>query len=280
MGMKEDICDDHLIIDADNLQKEYFKDLYRFKELFYFFAWRDLLVRYRHTLLGVIWVLLRPLINMAIFALVFGKIAHMNSYGINYSLFVLAGLLPWQLFASSIIDAGSCLINHAPMISKVYFPRVILPISQILVNALDFGISLVLFSLLLLVSGTSLNRSILLLPFFILMSAMLCLAASLWISAINVRFRDFRVIVPFLIQFGLFLSPVGYSSFLVPASWRWLYFLNPLAGIIEGFRWSFFGMSHPDLGLAISCSLGVSLFLLISGFIYFRKMERVLADII
>ena len=187
-----------IIIDTDNLQKEYFKDIFRFRELFYFFAWRDLLVRYRHTLLGVLWVIIRPLINMAIFAFVFGKIAHMDSYEVNYSLFVLAGLLPWQLFASSLIDAKEkCLINHAPMISKIYFPRIILPISQIIVNLVDFGISNAMLLLFFLVTGMMTHWTILFLPIFVMMSLFLCLGASLWIAAINVLFRDLRVIVPF-----------------------------------------------------------------------------------
>jgi lipopolysaccharide transport system permease protein len=278
--MSEEPSNFNVVVDTDTLQKEYFRDLFRFRELFYFFAWRDLLVRYRQTFLGLIWVVLRPLINMSIFALVFGKIAHMDSYGINYPLFVLAGLLPWQLFASSLIDASQCLINHAPMISKIYFPRIILPISQIIVNLVDFGISNALLLLFFLVTGMLTHWSILLLPVFVVMSVFLCLGASLWIAAINVRFRDFRVIVPFLIQFGLFISPVGYSSFLVPSFWRYLYFLNPLAGIIEGFRWCFFGVSHPDLVIALSLSCVTTILLLISGFSYFRKMERVLADII
>lgn len=269
-----------IVIDTDNLQKEYFRDLSRFRELFYFFAWRDLLVRYRHTLLGVLWVILRPLINMAIFAFVFGKIAHMDSYEINYSLFVLAGLLPWQLFASSIIDASNCLINNAPMISKIYFPRIILPISQIIVNLVDFGISMAMLILFFLLTGMLTHWTILLLPVFVTMSVFLCLGAGLWIAAINVRFRDLRVIVPFLIQFGLFISPVGYSSFLVPAAWRYFYFLNPLSGIIEGFRWCCFGVFHPDLFLALGLSCFTIILLLVTGFQYFRRMERVLADII
>lgn len=269
-----------ILIDNTHLQKEYFKDLFRFCELFYFFAWRDLLVRYRHTVLGVLWVIVRPLINMAIFAFVFGKIAHMDSYEINYPIFVLVGLLPWQLFASSIVDASSCLINNAAMISKIYFPRIILPISQIIVNLVDFSISMALLVLLLFFTGMITHLTILLAPVFVILSLLLCLGTSLWIAAINVRFKDFRVIVPFLIQFGLFISPVGYSSFLVPEAWRYLYFLNPLAGIIEGFRYCCFGTFHPDLFIALGLSSLMTLFLLITGFQYFRKMERVLADII
>lgn len=278
--MNEQADGNPIIIDSDNLQSEYFKDLFRFRELFYFFAWRDLLVRYRHTFLGILWVILRPLINMAIFAFVFGKIAHMDSDSINYSLFVLTGLLPWQLFASSLVDAGSCLINHAPMISKIYFPRIVLPISLIAVNLVDFAICSLVLIAIILCMGSLAHWSILFLPIFITMSVFLCMGANFWIAAINARFRDFRVVVPFLIQFGLFISPVGYSSFLVPEAWRYFYFLNPLAGIIEGFRWCFFGVFHPDLTIALILSSLIILALLVSGFCYFRRIERVLADIL
>lgn len=272
--------DYHIIIDANNLQKEYFKDLLRYKELFYFFAWRDFLVRYRHTLLGVLWVIIRPLINMAVFAFVFGKIAHMDSFGVNYPLFVLTGLLPWQLFASNLVDASQCLIMNAPIISKMYFPRLILPASQIMINLIDFAISMSFLFLLCLIMQILPHWPILLLPVFTIMTIALCLGTSFWIAAINVRFRDFRVIVPFVVQFGLFISPVGYSSFLVPLTWRYLYFLNPLVGIIEGFRWCYFGTWHSDLPLAIFMSSLVITGLLVTGFNYFRRMERVLADII
>lgn len=278
--MSEKSSEYQMIIDAGHLQSEYFKDLFRYRELFYFFAWRDLLVRYRHTLLGVLWVILRPLINMAIFAFVFGKIAQMDSNQISYPFFVLVGLLLWQLFASSLIDASNSLINNAPMISKIYFPRMILPFSQTLTNLVDFGISLAILLVLLLPTGYLVHWTILLLPVFIGMAVILCLGSGLWIAAINVRYRDFRVIVPFVIQFGLFISPVGYSSFLVPAGWRYLYFLNPLAGIIEGFRYCCFGVFHPDLIMAITLSCLSMALILATGLKYFRKMERILADII
>ncbi len=276
MGMQKST----IIIDPDSLQKEYFRDLFRFRELFYFFAWRDLLVRYRHTLLGVLWVILRPLINVAVFALVFGKIAKLGSDQPHYPLFVLAGLLPWQLFASCIVEASYSLINNAPMISKIYFPRAILIISQIIVNLADYLIGMGLLLIGFLAMGLLNHWTIFLLPLFVLQALILCLGTSLWIAAINVRFRDFRFIVPFIIQFGMFLSPVGYSSFLVPEPWRTLYFFNPMAGIIEGCRWCCFGTYHPDLPIAIGFSCLMTCVIFLSGFGFFRKMERVLADII
>ncbi|WP_068470759.1 ABC transporter permease [Candidatus Protochlamydia phocaeensis] len=270
----------NLIIDSSRVQKEYLKDLFRYRELFYFFAWRDILVRYKQTFLGVAWALIRPLLNMAVFAFVFGKVANLASDHINYPLFILAGMLPWQLFASCLIETSNSLVNNAPMISKVYFPRMILPISYILVNFVDFAISLAMLLFLFLVTGSFQHWTILLLPAFIGLTLILCLGTSLWLAAITVRFRDFRFIVPFIVQFGMFISPVGYGSFLVPEPWRWLYFLNPMAGIIEGFRWCCFGAYHADLPAALAISCLVNAVLLVTGFRYFRKMERIFADII
>lgn len=267
------------IIDASRMQQEYLKDLFRFRALFYFFAWRDILVRYKQTFLGVLWALIRPLLNMAVFAFIFGKVANLASDHVNYPLFVLTAMLPWQLFAGSVVETSQSLVNNAPMISKIYFPRMILPISQILVNFVDFLISLAFLFLLFLLTG-SFQGTILWLPVFIALTLLLCLGTGLWLAAITVRFRDFRFLIPFIIQFGLFISPVGYGSFLVPEPWRWLYFLNPLAGLIEGFRWCCFGAYHADLPLAVALSCLINGFLLVSGFRYFRKMERIFADII
>lgn len=272
--------DAHLVIDADCVQKEYVKDLFRYRELFYFMAWRDILVRYKQTLLGVAWALVRPLITMAVFALVFGKIAKLATGQVNYPLFVLSGLLPWTLFANSLIDTSNSLINNAPMISKIYFPRIILPISIIMVHFVDFLISFALLLVLLAFNGTLTFWSLVGLPIFIFFSLMLCIGTGLWLAAISVRYRDFRFIVPFLVQFGVFISPVGYSSFLVAENLRWFYFLNPMAGIIEGVRWCCFGTYHHDLPLAIVLSCVMNGAILLTGFRFFRSMERVCADII
>lgn len=270
---------DSIFIAPNRMQKEYLKDLFRYKELFYFFAWRDILVRYKQTVLGVIWALFRPLLNVAVFAFIFGKVAGLSIHQANYPLFVLAGLLPWQLFAGCIVDASNSLVNNAPMISKVYFPRLILPVSYILVNVIDFLIGLSFFCLLLPFFNT-VSFSICLLPLCILQTLLFCLGVSFWLAALTVRYRDFRFIVPFAVQFGMFISPVGYSSFLIPEPWRWLYFLNPMAGVIEGYRWSLLGIYHPDLPAAFLISSCVSIFLLVTGFRFFRKMECLFADII
>jgi lipopolysaccharide transport system permease protein len=245
-----------IVVEANSTQKEYYKDLFRYRELFYLLAWRDIVVRYKQTFLGILWALIRPLLNMTVFAFVFGKIANLPSGHVSYPLFVLAGMLPWQLFAGCLVDTSNSLLNNAPMISKIYFPRLILPVTHIMVHCVDFFISLLLLLL------------------------CLCLGTSLWLSAATVRYRDVRFIVPFLVQFGVFISPVGYSSFLLPETWRWLYFCNPMAGIIEGFRWCCFGIYHPELPLAIALSCLVNIGLLLTGFRFFRKIERVLSDII
>lgn len=261
-------------------QKEYLKDLFRYRELFYFLAWRDIVVRYKQTILGVLWAVVRPLLTMAVFVLVFGKIAQLTPAGENYPLFVLAGVLPWTLFSNSLLETSNSLINNAHLISKIYFPRIILPMSNIMVHGADFLISLIVFFVLLLLTGNLFHWSIFLVPFFLLLVFLFCLGTSLWLAAITVRYRDFRFIVPFLVQFGVFISPVGYSSFLLNETFQWFYFLNPMAGIIEGFRWCCLESYHPLLFPAISISCVVNGLILITGFQFFRKMESIFADII
>lgn len=268
------------IVDADGDQKDYLKDLFRYRELFYFLAWRDIVVRYKQTGLGILWALVRPLLTMAVFTFVFGRIAHLSSENISYPLLVLTGLLPWLLFAGSLIDTSQSLVNNTHMISKVYFPRIILPISDVMVHLVDFVISLALLLILLLLNGYLEHWPLLALPVFIALTLSLCLGSGLWLSAASVRYRDFRFIVPFLVQFGVFISPVGYSSFLLSGDSQWLYFLNPMAGIIEGFRWCCFGIYHANLLPAILISSAMNGMILLTGFRYFRKMERVCADII
>jgi lipopolysaccharide transport system permease protein len=269
-----------IIIDPEHAKKEYIKDLYRYRELFYFFVWRDVLIRYKQTSLGIAWAVIRPLLYMGVFVLVFGKIAHLDKQEINYPLFILSGMLPWQLFSTCLHDSSSCLIANAPLISKVYFPRIILPINHIVVTLVDFLISLAMLFALLIVTGSLSPWTFFLMPLFLGLNLVLCLGSSLWLSAITVRYRDFRFIIPFIMQFGMFMSPVGYSSAQVPEAWRWVYFLNPMAGIIEGFRWSYFGVYHSFLPFALATSLIISVTILITGFAFFRKMERIFADII
>ena len=267
-----------LIIEANQAKKAYFSNLYHYRELLYFFAWRDLVVRYKQAVFGLLWALIRPLLTMVIFAFLFGKLAHLPSDHINYSLFVLAGMVPWQLFANAVGEGSLSLLNNSHLVSKIYFPKILIPTAQIFVHFVDFAVSTVLLLLLTVVMGSLDLNTILFLPAFILLALSLTLGTNLWLSALIVRFRDIRFLVPFFIQIGMFLSPVGYGTFLVQGSWKWVYYLNPMVGIIDGFRWVFFGISHPDIAITITLSITISIGLLVSGFYYFRSVERLFAD--
>lgn len=267
-----------IIIQADKVDRHYLRDLFRFSDLFLLFAARDILVRYRQAFFGIAWAIGRPLLTMSVFALIFGKIAHLPSQGVNYSLFVLAGMLPWQLFANTTQEGCMCLLNNAGLIGKAYFPRLLLPASQIMVHLVDYGVSFSLLFILLLFSSEQLSYQLLFLPVFLILLVALCLGMSFWFSALTVNYRDFKILIPFGLQFGMFLSPVGYGTFIIPEQYQYFYFLNPLVGIIDGMRWSLFGISYPLLSVSIALSCIISLLLLVSGFCYFRKMERSLAD--
>jgi lipopolysaccharide transport system permease protein len=267
-----------MIIGPQAGQKNYFQDLIRYRGLFYFLAWKDILVRYRQAFFGIAWAVVRPLLNMSIFAFLFGKVANFPSEDINYALFVLAAMLPWQLFSNSVIDTCSSLVNNTQLVSKIYFPRIIIPCAQIIVHLLDFTITTCLLLTLAFFMGELSFWTLLSLPLFTLLTLLLCIGSGLWLSALTVQYRDFRIIVPFAMQFGLFISPVGYGTFIIPQPWQFYYFLNPMVGIIDGFRWAFFGISHPSMGMSITFSIAITFGLLISGFYYFRKTERTFAD--
>jgi lipopolysaccharide transport system permease protein len=267
-----------IVIEPNRVQKEYLKDLFRYRELFYFFAWRDIIVRYKQAFFGVAWALFRPLLNMIVFTFVFSRMANLSSENVYYPLFVLAGLLPWQLFACSLSETCLSLLNHSHLISKIYFPRIIIPSSLVVVHLLDFSIGLLFMLVLALCMGALSFSTILCLPFFIGLAVMLCVGASLWLSALTVQFRDFRFIVPFVVQCGMFVSPVGYGSFIVPETWRWFFYLNPMVGIIDGFRWSLFGSTYAGIGVSIAVSAVLTTCIMVSGFLYFRKTERSFAD--
>ena len=267
-----------LIIGPQSSQKMYFQDLFRYRGLFYFLAWKDILVRYRQAFFGIAWAVVRPILNMAIFAFLFGKVANFPSENINYALFVMAAMLPWQLFSNSVIDTCSSLVNNTQLVSKIYFPRMIIPCAQIIVHLLDFTITTCLLLALSLFIGELSLITLLTLPLFTLLTLLLCVGTGLWLSALTVQYRDFRIIIPFTMQFGMFISPVGYGTFIIPEPWQPYYFLNPLVGIIDGFRWAFFGISHPSMIMSISFSIVITFMVLISGFCYFRKTERSFAD--
>lgn len=272
--------DAEIVIEANQIPKEYLKDLIRYRELFFFLAWRDILVRYKQAAFGVAWAVIRPLLNMAIFTLIFGKIAHLSSYDIPYPLFVLAGMLPWQLVSGAVFDTCNSLVNNVHLITKVYFPRIILSTSQILVHMVDFGINLALLFIFMLFMQTGNLATMWSLPLCLLLTLLLCVGSSLWLSALTVRYRDFRFIITFVVQFGMFISPVGYGTYIIPGMWKWLYFLNPMVGVIDAFRWSLFGITHSDIFWSILISLAIACVLLVTGLRYFRKTERSFADTI
>lgn len=268
-----------IVIDARQTQRAYFHDMYRYRELFYFLAWRDILVRYKQAFFGIAWAIVRPLLNIIALAFLFGQVAKLPSDNVSYPLFVLAGILPWQLFSNVAVDACSSLVANVHLVSKTYFPRIIIPLATIIVHLLDFSIVAVPFIVISLLMGT-LHLYALFLPCFMILLLMLCVATSLLLSSFTVRYRDFRIVVPFLVQFGLFASPVGYSSGLIPEQWQWLYSLNPMVGIIDGFRWACFGVSHPYTILSVGMSVGITASLLLFGLFYFRKVESTFADTI
>jgi lipopolysaccharide transport system permease protein len=269
-----------LIIEPGRIERNYWRDLFRYRELFYFLAWRDVLVRYKQTVIGVLWAVIRPFLTMVVFVFVFGRIAKLPSDGVPYPVMVFAAMLPWQLFATSLSEGSNSLITNANLISKVYFPRMIVPASAVIVSFVDFVISLGLLALLMIWYRVWPGLTLAALPLFTILALLASAGAGLWLAALNVEYRDFRYVVPFVIQFGLYVSPVGFSSSIVPERWRLLYSLNPMVGVIDGFRWAISnGRAQIYLpGLLLSCA--VPLLLLASGIWYFRKMERTFADVI
>jgi lipopolysaccharide transport system permease protein len=269
-----------LIIRAGESERRYWQDLWRYRELFYFLAWRDILVRYKQTAIGIAWALLRPLLTMIVFTVVFGSIAKLPSNGVPYPILVFSGLLPWQFFSNALSECSNSLIGNSNLLSKVYFPRLIIPTSSVIVSFVDFLISgMILLGLMAWYNFVP-SWQIVALPIFTLMAFLASMGAGLWLAALNVQYRDFRYVVPFLVQFGLYLSPVGFSSSVIPEKWRLLYSLNPMVGVIDGFRWSITGQSSVLSGWTTVLSMAVVLVLFGSGIWYFRKMERTFADVI
>ncbi len=270
-----------LIIEPGKGIKQFWSDLWRYRELFYFLAWRDILVRYKQTVIGIAWSVVRPVLTMLIFTVIFGKFAKFPSEGNSpYPILVFVAMLPWQMFANALTESSTSIITNANLISKVYFPRLIVPGSAVIVSLIDFLISFVILGILMAWYQFVPGWRIITLPFFLLLALMAALGFGFWLSALNVKYRDFRYIVPFMVQFGLYISPVGFSSSVVPEQWRLLYSLNPMVGVIDGFRWAILGgMSKlylPGFLLSIVLTLGIFLF----GLYYFRKTERFFADVI
>jgi lipopolysaccharide transport system permease protein len=269
-----------LIIEAGRAQRHYWTDLWRYRELFYFLAWRDILVRYKQTAIGITWALLRPFLTMVVFTLVFSRLANLPSGGVPYPILVFVALLPWQFFSNAFTEAGVSVINNANMITKVYFPRLVVPTSAVIVCFIDFLISAIILAGLMLWYGVIPDWRIITLPVFVIVALAASLGAGLWIAALNVKYRDFRYVVPFVVQLGLYVSPVGFSSAVVPEKWRLLYSLNPMVGVIDGFRWAIFGAKSPLYWPGLLLSLTVVAVLLVTGLLFFRKTERGFADLI
>ncbi|AKZ61484.1 phosphate ABC transporter permease [Herbaspirillum hiltneri N3] len=269
-----------LTIEAGRADAHYWRDLWKFRELLTFLAWRDILVRYKQTVIGVAWGLIRPLLTMVVFTVIFGKLANLPSNGVPYPVLVFAALLPWQFFANSLSDSSNSLLSNAGMISKVYFPRLIVPASAIIVSLVDFAITFVLLLLVMLWHGIYPSWRMLALPLFILLALATSLGAGLWFAALNTKFRDFRYIVPFVVQFGLYVSPVGFSSDIVPERWRLVYSLNPMVAVIDGFRWAVIGGASQIYWQGFIISVLFITALLFTGIMYFRKTEKTFADVI
>ena len=269
-----------LVIEPGGGFGRYWGDLWRYRELFYFLAWRDILVRYKQTAIGVAWAILRPFLTMVVLTLVFGRMAKFPSEGAPYPILVFAAMLPWQLFSNALQESSNALIGNAALISKIYFPRLIVPTSSVVVSLVDFLISFGILVGLMVWYGYVPGWRVLFLPFFILLVLLLSLGAGFWFSAINVKYRDFRYVVPFVVQFGLYVSPVGFSSVVVPDSWRLLYSLNPMVGIIDGFRWALIGESPRLYMPGFLVSIGLTVAFCWYGLVYFRRTERFFADII
>lgn len=269
-----------LVIEAGRTERHYWRDLWRYRELFFFLAWRDILVRYKQTVIGIVWALGRPLLTMLVFTLVFSKLAKLPSEGVPYPILVFAALLPWQFFSSAFSGAGDSLISNAGMISKVYFPRLVIPASAVIVSFVDFLISVIILIGLMIWYGFAPNLRMLALPVFIFIAFAAAMGAGLWIAALNVKYRDFRIIVPFVVQFGLYISPVGFSSNIVPEQWRLLYSINPMVGVIDGFRWAILGGNTQLYWPGFLLSLSLVLVILVTGIVYFRKTEKTFADVI
>ncbi len=269
-----------LLIEPGRTTGQYWRDIYVYRELFFFLAWRDILVRYKQTAIGILWSLIRPLLTMIVFTVVFSKLAKLPSDGIPYPVMVYCAMIPWQFFSNSLSESSNSLVGNSNLLTKVYFPRIIVPASAVVVSLVDFLISLLVLAGLMLWYGMLPDWHICLLPLFLVQSIVFAFGCGLWLSALNVQYRDFRYVIPFLVQFGLYVSPVGFSSSIVPSEWRLLYSLNPMVGVIEGFRWAIAGKESIIYwpGYLLSNLLIIAIFA--SGFWWFRRMERTFADVV
>jgi lipopolysaccharide transport system permease protein len=272
---------DELIIEAGRTERQYWRDLWRYRELFYFLAWRDILVRYKQTVIGIAWALVRPFLSMLVLTIVFSRIAKLPSEGgAPYPIMVFAAMLPWQFFATALSESGNSLISNANLISKIYFPRFIVPASSVITSFVDFLISAVFLVLMMIWYQFMPGWRLVFLPLFVVLAFGAAMGAGLWLSALSVKYRDFRFIVPFIVQFGMYVSPVGFSSTIIPQKWRLLYSLNPMVGVIDGFRWAILGGQAKLYWPSLAASTIIVLGLFLAGVWYFRRTERTFADVI
>lgn len=270
-----------IVLEAGRAERNYWSDLWHYRELFAILAWRDVAVRYKQTVIGIAWAVVRPLLTMVVFTVIFGKLAKLPSDGTApYPILVFAGMLPWFLFSSILNDASNSLVGNASLIGKVYFPRIIIPSASVVVALIDFAVNLVLLLAIMVWFGFVPGWQIVFLPAFVALAVLASLGPSLLIASLNVKYRDFRFIIPFVTQFGLYVSPVGFSSAVVPESWRFLYGLNPVVGVIDGFRWSLLGGESMLYLPSFLLSLVVVAFFLWVGVVYFRHTEKTFADLI
>jgi len=270
-----------LIIEPGRTEKNYWTDLWRYRELFIILAWRDVSVRYKQTIIGILWAVIRPLLTMVVFTVIFGRIAKLPSDGqAPYALLVFAAMLPWTLFANALSESSNSLINNANLIGKVYFPRLIIPAATLVTAFIDFLISFVILLGMMVWYQFLPGWQLLYLPFFILLALLASLGPGLWITALNVKYRDFRYVIPFVVQFGLYVSPVGFSSNVIPEQWRLLYSLNPMVGVIDGFRWCLLGGNSPLYLPGFLLSLFIIALFLYLGITRFRRTEKTFADLI
>ena len=269
-----------LVIKAGRVEQQYWQDIWKYRELFYFLAWRDILVRYKQTTIGLAWALLRPFLTTMVFTLVFGVLLKAPSTGAPYPIVVFAAMLPWQFFSNALSDCSNSLIGNSNLISKIYFPRLIVPTSAVIVSFVDFMISAIILLGFMAWYNFVPDWRILTLPLFVAIAFAAAMGAGLWLAALNVEYRDFRYIVPFIVQFGLYISPVGFSSSVVPEQWRLLYSLNPMVGVIDGFRWAILGKDFAIYLPGFLLSVALVIVVLITGIQYFRRMERKFADVI
>lgn len=267
-----------LVIEAGRTEQHYWKDLWRYRELFLFLAWRDILVRYKQTVIGIAWSVIRPLLTMIVLTVVFGKVAKLPSGNVPYPIMVFAAMLPWQFFANALSESSNSLISNASMLTKVYFPRLVVPVSTVIVAVIDFLISFVLLVVLMAWYRVMPSWHIVAVPLLLGFAFVVSFGCGILLAALNVRYRDVRHIVPFIVQFGLYISPVGFSTSVVGERWRLLYSLNPMVGVIDGFRWAIFDDLLYWRGFALS--IAVTIVIAALGIWYFRRTERVFADVI